>query len=64
MQKHQLKQVIEALLFVAEQPLTESQLAEQVESQQITKKQIRDVLDELQRLSRAWRAVAKSRFGL
>ncbi|RUO40721.1 SMC-Scp complex subunit ScpB [Pseudidiomarina aestuarii] len=49
MQKHQLKQVIEALLFVAEQPLTESQLAEQVESQQITKKQIRDVLDELQR---------------
>ncbi|PTB85539.1 SMC-Scp complex subunit ScpB [Pseudidiomarina aestuarii] len=49
MQKHQLKQVIEALLFVAEQPLNESQLAEQVESQQITKKQIRDVLDELQR---------------
>lgn len=49
MQKHQLKQVIEAILFVAEQPLNESQLAEQVESQQITKKQIRDVLDELQR---------------
>lgn len=48
MQNQQLKQVVEAMLFVAEEPLTEAQLFEHVESQQVTKKQLREVLTELQ----------------
>ncbi|WP_339877777.1 SMC-Scp complex subunit ScpB [Pseudidiomarina gelatinasegens] len=47
MQTPQLKQAIEALLFVAEQPLTETQLFEHFSEENISRKQLKEVLSEL-----------------
>lgn len=44
----QLKQAIEALLFVAEKPLTEEQLVEHFAAENVSRKQVRQVLEELQ----------------
>lgn len=44
----QLKQAIEALLFVAEKPLTEQQLVEHFAAENVSRKQVRQVLEELQ----------------
>src|SRR5690606_25980981 len=48
MQIQQLKQAIEALLFVAESPLSEQQLADHFATENVTKKQLKEVLRELQ----------------
>lgn len=47
MQNQQLKQAIEALLFVAEQPLSESQLLELLAPEEIGRKQLKSILAEL-----------------
>ncbi|SDB14039.1 condensin subunit ScpB [Pseudidiomarina indica] len=44
----QLKQAIEGLLFVAETPLTEQQLVEHFAPENVSRKQVRQVLEELQ----------------
>lgn len=44
----QLKQAIEALLFVAEAPLTEQQLVDHFAAENVTRKQVKEVLNELQ----------------
>ncbi len=48
MQLRQLKQALEALLFVTEQPLSEQQLLAYFAPEQVSKKQLLAVLDELQ----------------
>ncbi|MDT7524525.1 MULTISPECIES: SMC-Scp complex subunit ScpB [Idiomarinaceae] len=47
MQLRQLKQALEALLFVTEQPLSEQQLLAYFAPEQVSKKQLLAVLDEL-----------------
>ncbi len=48
MHPQQLKQTLEALLFVAEQPLNETQLLELIAHDKLTKSQIREALRELE----------------
>jgi segregation and condensation protein B len=49
MQNQQLKQAVEALLFVAEHPLSEAQLLEYFTNESISRKQLKDILTELQK---------------
>ncbi|WP_411357984.1 SMC-Scp complex subunit ScpB [Pseudidiomarina salilacus] len=50
MQNRQLKQILEALLFVAETPMSIAQLSDYLQQQgmDVTRKQVRELLDELQ----------------
>ncbi|MDX1706096.1 SMC-Scp complex subunit ScpB [Pseudidiomarina sp.] len=47
MQNQQLKQIVEAMLFVAEQPLSDTQLLEHLQDQQVSRRQLGAILDEI-----------------